>query len=90
MKNTTILQDNILNSLEHEEGKIAFLKAQELSKNDRHSYFAESIAREVDYICQFLKPLIGVAAKPHDINNDVCDSLLEFVIKRHWHLRTAS
>lgn len=87
MQNYTILQRNILSSLENEEAKSSFLAAQEQPGNDTHSYNAEKFAREVDRLCSVLKPLIGQASKPFEANNDVQSDVLAFILKRHWHLR---
>lgn len=87
MSNYYILQQNILNSLEHEEAKRAFLKAQEQPRNNAHSYWAEDVAREVDTLCTSLKPAIEFAGRAFQANNDVKNDLLDFILKRHWHLR---
>jgi hypothetical protein len=87
MSNYTILQRNILDSLAHEEAKAAFLRAQEQPINDQCSYVAEKIAREVDQLCDCLKPAIANASIPFAANNDVQSDLLSFMLTRHWHWR---
>lgn len=85
--NYSILEQNLLASFENEEAKGAFLRAKEHPQNDQYSYFAESVAREVDDLSRVLKPAIGAAAKPFEANNDVQSDLLAFILKRHWHSR---
>lgn len=87
MTNLSILQRNIIDSLSNEEAQIAFLKAEELAANDRFSYFAERIARETEQLCDFLKPSISKASEPFSRDADVQSELLDFILKRHWHLR---
>lgn len=88
--NYSILERNVLDSLEHEEAKSAFLRATTLPKNDRYSYAAEAIAREVDKLCSLLKPAVGFAAKPFQANNEVQSDLLAFILRRHWQNRVAT
>lgn len=89
MTNYSILQRNILASLDTNEGKIAFLKAQDQPHNDHHSYFAEKIAREVDLVCSIVAPAIEQASGFHCVrtNADQQKDLLKFMLKRHWHWR---
>lgn len=89
MSNYTILQRNLLASFEHEEAKNAFLKAQECRKDNAFSYWAESVAREVDQLCGVLKLAARSAAEPFNANNDVQSDLLDFILKRHWHHRVS-
>jgi hypothetical protein len=83
--NYSVLQQNVLSSLEHEEAKKAFLRAQEQPSNDLFSYRAEKFAREVDQICSVLKPSLSVASEPFGSGEEVQNDLLDFTLKRHWH-----
>ncbi len=51
MKNYSILEQNILHSLRHEEAKSAFMRARDQRKDDKpYSYFAERL-RGKSMIC---------------------------------------
>lgn len=90
--NYSILQQNILNSLDNEESQKTFMKLTEHKEDDLHHYFAERIAREVEQLCDFLKPSIDFAAETlynqQSIKNESAQGdLLDFILKRHWHWR---
>ena len=85
MTNYTCLQQNILGSIQHEEAKKMFLRAEGCKQNDRYSYWAEEVARGADYLCENLKHIIGMATKPFEANNEVKSDLLDFVLTRYWN-----
>ena len=89
--NYTVLQQNVLASLQSEESKKAFLWACDRPTADRYQYNAEAYAREVELIAGMVTPIISSAmghqpVKPHDIEATKGD-LLDFMLKRHRHWR---
>jgi len=89
MTNYTILQRNVLGSLESDEAQKAFLWACDLKGADRYQYRAEAFARAVDRLGPQVADLIDAAErifreqKGFGLNADEKADLHRFVMKRH-------
>ena len=94
--NYTVLQRNILDTLETDEAQCAFLWACTLPDADRYQYKAEAFAREVDWLAQSIWPMIQMAAdvfRSHCPNvmlkgwsQEVAEDLHAYVMGRHTRI----
>lgn len=86
--NYSILQRNILSSLESDEAKSAFLWACDVDRSTS-KYLAEAYAREVDYLVSFLSPLIVSAGEKHGAMKEKMDDLRRYFLSKHRNMRFA-
>ena len=93
--NCTILQRNVLGSIECRRAQEAFLWACARPEDDTKHFCAEAFAREVQelmiYLGAFLPITIGplTTAKPDLVESAECalDDLTRFILRRHAYYR---
>lgn len=84
--NYSILERNILGSLQTEEAKAAFMWAGS-SDRSRFKYKAEEYAREVESVALSLDVLLGAANRIHGAADSVIADLKSYFLTRHQNLR---
>lgn len=83
--NYSILQTNVINSLQSEDAIKAFLWACDKPDDPRH-YKAEEYAREVDALVEKLRPMLRMTSDVHGFET-APDGLERFILDRHKNLR---
>ena len=86
-QNLPILYRNILDGLDTEDGKRAFLWATEQTSEDRFLYKAEAFAHEVERVAAVIWSLIGMGSAQHNLTVAQHIDLYVFTMRRHAHMR---
>lgn len=83
MSNYPTLWQNVLGSLETDEGEEAFIWAAFLPTADRYQYKAERFAREVDRLAETVWGMVVMASAAHKPPPATLVDLFLFIMKRH-------
>lgn len=85
--NYSVLERNVLGSLQTEAGQSAFMWARSLPElsDDVHGYRAEEFAREVEKLAEASAVCLGIASRKlgHPITRAQRQDLWEFMMARH-------